>query len=200
MIGRIVPNKRLEEAIEIVQKVRDVGLDVKLTIVGRVNTGYGRRFVRKWRLHPWVTVVENASSSTKNSVLSQATLGLHTYQHEHFGIAVGEMIHAGVLPVVFDGGGVVELAFDPALRFVNKMDAAQKIVFLLAAPSEYKNELVRRLHRGAAVIPPFVEAFGTRTTRPFGTGLVSWHLNCRRNSEGLLHYFPRFQPMRFIPL
>ena len=151
MIGRIVPNKRFEEAVDIVRKVRDAGLDVRLTIVGRVNTAYGRRFARKYRKHSWVTIAANASAKEKETVLARATLGLHTYQHEHFGIAVGEMIHAGVLPIVFDGGGVVELAFDRALRFSTKLEAAQKIAILLDARSEYKSELVARLQRSEAL-------------------------------------------------
>jgi hypothetical protein len=54
------------------------------------------------------------------------------YRGEHFGIAVAEMICAGVLPFVHDSGGVCELVTDPSLKFVTTTDLLHKVIAVMS--------------------------------------------------------------------
>lgn len=63
--------------------------------------------------------------------LAKARIGVHMYRGEHFGIAVAEMICAGVLPIVHDSGGVRELVTDPGLRFSDMTDLLQKVMAVM---------------------------------------------------------------------
>lgn len=122
-LGRIVPGKRLEQAVALTEALRDQGLPARLEVLGRADTAYARRFLKAHRRHPNVTLTPNASPADLVQALARARLGFHGYRQEHFGIAVGEMIAAGVIPLVFDGGGVAELVPDEQLRFRTRAEA-----------------------------------------------------------------------------
>ena len=116
-IGRIVPNKKLEEAVEVLDRLRAWGFPATLQIVGRADSAYAKQFLRRYRGHPGLTLNPNADMDTLHQALMRARVGIHLYRSEHFGIAVAEMICAGVLPLVHDSGGVCELVQDHDLRF-----------------------------------------------------------------------------------
>ncbi|MBV0911120.1 glycosyltransferase family 4 protein [Anianabacter salinae] len=116
-LGRLVPNKRHDEAIRIAQDLHRGGIDVTLDIVGRSDAVHLRHLRALTHDMPFVRLLPDADDATRLRALAEATLGLHCYRHEHFGIAAAEMILAGVVPVVFDGGGITELVPDHALRF-----------------------------------------------------------------------------------
>ncbi|MEL7213490.1 MAG: glycosyltransferase family 4 protein [Pseudomonadota bacterium] len=133
-IGRIVPNKRLEEAIAITEALRDRGYPKTLTILGRADSAYARRLIAQHQHKPYLRFLPNASDTDRAKALATASIGLHLYQHEHFGIAVAEMITAGLIPVVYDGGGVRELVPDRALRFRTRAEAVDRIATARTTP------------------------------------------------------------------
>lgn len=130
-LGRIVPNKRLDDAIAALDGLRARGWPVHLTLIGRAPGPAGRAILRRARAHSHVTVLTDADSATKAAVLARANIGLHLYRGEHFGIAVAEMIAAGVLPVVHGIGGVVELVPDPGLHIARAADLPDRVAALL---------------------------------------------------------------------
>lgn len=132
-LGRLVRNKNLGFAIRLCNALRREGLPVHLTIIGRANTIYGRWLVWRYRHHPAIRFVPDASREEIAEILCSVRTGLHCYRHEHFGIAVGEMITAGVVPLVFDGGGVRELVRPRALRFRDFTDAKARLRLVIAA-------------------------------------------------------------------
>lgn len=133
-LGRIARNKRLEEAVEVLDRLRAVGIPAELDICGRASGRYANRFAARYAHHPHIRLILNADQTEKARALSEATLGLHMFRGEHFGIAVAEMIHAGVVPLVYDDGGVRELVTTPELRFTSANEAARIATRLLTRP------------------------------------------------------------------
>ncbi len=135
-IGRIVAGKRLEEAVNLLDALRAQDLPATLHIIGRADTPYARRFLQRHKDHPHLELSPNASATTLAQALARARLGIHPYRSEHFGIAIAEMIGAGVLPLVHDSGGVCELVPDLALRFRSETDLASKAASLMQATAD----------------------------------------------------------------
>ncbi len=147
-LGRIVPGKRLEEAVAILDLLRHHGHPARLAIVGRADTPYARRLLARLRHHPGVELAPDASAARLRALLARASYGLHCYRSEHFGIAVAEMILAGLVPVVHDGGGVAELVPDPALRFTTPAHAARALSRLMALPRAELRGISQDLKQG----------------------------------------------------
>jgi len=131
-LGRIAPGKRLDEAVEIIERLRAREIPARLHIVGRADSPYARRFLRRHKGKDFLQLSPNATPNQISAALARATFGLHCYRFEHFGIAVGEMIAAGCLPLVFDGGGVCELVPDATLRFATPEEAVTRAEALIA--------------------------------------------------------------------
>ena len=144
-LGRIVPGKRLEDAVALTQALRSQGLPAHLHVVGRADSLYARRFLKAHAGHPNVTLSPNASPRTVAEALARARLGFHGYRQEHFGIAVGEMIIAGLLPLVYDGGGVAELVPDARLRFRTRPEALTQARQLMELSVKDRDALWRSL-------------------------------------------------------
>ncbi|APX91407.1 hypothetical protein BV394_16075 (plasmid) [Brevirhabdus pacifica] len=167
-LGRIVPGKRLEEAVAILTALRRQGHPARLAIVGRAEGAYARRLLARLAPHPGLELHPDASPSRLATLLARASLGLHCYRQEHFGIAVAEMITAGILPVVHDGGGVAELVPDPALRFADPAGATRRLARLLALPLTERARMAHCLGQGKALKKALdFEAELDRVTGPF---------------------------------
>ncbi|PRX33911.1 Glycosyltransferase involved in cell wall bisynthesis [Meinhardsimonia xiamenensis] len=151
MLGRMERNKRIEEGIAIVERLRAEGLPAELDVAGRAATAHARRLLRRHAGREWLRFHPDASPATVATLLAQARFGLHCYRNEHFGIAVAEMICAGLVPVVFDGGGVCELVTEPELRFANAQEAAARLFALMMRPAAELEDLSRRLRQGEAL-------------------------------------------------
>jgi len=150
-VGRLVPGKRLEDAVEIIAKLRDNGIPAYLQIVGRATGPYSRAFVAQYNPLSFVTITQNATRPQLARAMASARYGLHCYRHEHFGISVAEMITAGCLPFVFDGGGVVELVPDRRLRFDCVDSAVNKISALVDVSLQKQTALQRTLQSTSAL-------------------------------------------------
>ena len=135
-IGRIVPNKRLEDAIALTEALRARAYPATLTILGRADSAYAQRLIARHCQKPYLRFEPNASSAQLTDALATARIGLHFYRHEHFGIAVAEMITAGLIPLVYDGGGVRELVPDRTLRFRSLKEATARAAALLQTPDK----------------------------------------------------------------
>lgn len=133
-LGRIVPNKRLEDAIFIIDQLRSRGHDCEIDIVGRSNIPYAQQLADTYRENPAVTFHPDASDEDKTALIARAQFGLHCYRNEHFGIAVAEMLLLGCIPIVFNGGGVTELIEDSRQRYSTLKEAVDNISLLLNLP------------------------------------------------------------------
>lgn len=150
-IGRLVSNKRFEDAIRIINLLREQGYPMELDIVGRADSGFAKRLMHRFRNRHYIRFHQNAEPELVGKLLAEARFGLHCFRNEHFGISVAEMILAGVVPIVYDGGGVTELVTQPELRFQNLPEAADCLTQLVDADISKTDAIAGKLQKGKAL-------------------------------------------------
>jgi glycosyltransferase involved in cell wall biosynthesis len=146
-IGRISPEKRVERIIAILKKVRGRGHDIHLHVIGEADrTPYGR-FVQGLceQERDWVVLEGRQFGAAKNRLLTQHCFGIHGRSWEPFGISVAEMVKAGCIVWVPNGGGQVEIVDHPLLIYNSLEDAVFKIEYVLK-----RNEVQRELREHLA--------------------------------------------------
>jgi glycosyltransferase involved in cell wall biosynthesis len=134
VLGRLGPEKELEKVVAIVEGVRALGHPVTLLLVGftdrRGAAGrYGRRIIALARdRRSWMEVRVGVPRAELETIMASSRWGLHGMAEEHYGMAVAEMVLAGCVPFVPDGGGLVEIVGDlPELRYRSVEDAVATI-------------------------------------------------------------------------
>lgn len=148
-IGRIVPAKQVETNVAILADVRRRGHDVHLHIVGSpVDGEYYNRIRRLQAEHAaWVHLETNLSRAELTQLVARHKYGIHAMPHEHFGIAVAEMVNAGCIVFVPNDGGQVEITGNRSdLVYSSPADAVEKIDRILRAPDR---QGALRQHLGA---------------------------------------------------
>ncbi len=144
MIGRVAPEKRIEQAIAILESVRRRGHAVRLHICGRIpNDGYGQSISKLCALHrEWIVAEGMVTGERKSKLLASCRFGIQVRHAEPFGISVAEMVKAGAIVFAPDNGGQAEILDDPNLLFGSIDDAVEKISDVLS--SEEKQVTLRR--------------------------------------------------------
>jgi glycosyltransferase involved in cell wall biosynthesis len=138
-IGRISPEKELDRVFDIVGAVRRQVPEARLQLVGtRAQRGYYRRIMRRAREHAdWVSVREGVSRADLVRLIGSQRYGVHGMREEHFGMAPAEMVLAGCIVWVPEGGGQTEIVGDsPQLTYGSVDDAVAKILHTLRDPDE----------------------------------------------------------------
>lgn len=138
-LGRLSPEKRVEEAVEIMRAVRQAtGADLHLHVLGDpLHSPYGRRLqTLAAAAGPWVRLEGEVSGRQKWELLARHRYGIHACRGEAFGIAVAEMIRAGLVPFVPAMGGVQEIVAAPALEYTDSAEATRKIAAVLQDPGQ----------------------------------------------------------------
>lgn len=145
-IGRIAPEKELDRVIDIVTGVRRQVEGVTLHIIGTPDyKKYFRRIAARAR-DAGFTIHQNLSRAALVDLVSRQRYGIHGMLEEHFGMAPAEMVRAGCIVWVPDGGGQVEIVDDPRLIYGSVDDAIAKIVATLRDP---RQEAALRTHLAA---------------------------------------------------
>jgi glycosyltransferase involved in cell wall biosynthesis len=129
-IGRVDPEKRLEQVIEIMDRVRDAGFPkLRLHLAGRIReTSYGRKIRGLIRTRQWITAYADVYGDAKRTLISSRRFALHACEIEGFGISVAEYVKAGVIPFVPGKGGAAEVVPFADLQYRTTKEAVQKIV------------------------------------------------------------------------
>jgi glycosyltransferase involved in cell wall biosynthesis len=124
-------------AVDIVERVRQRGHDLTLTLFGHPDSDeYGRRLDELARTRPWFRIERSLSREDLAAALARHRYGIHTMHEEHFGMAPAELQRAGCIPFVHNSGGAVEIVGrDPRLVFENAADAAEKIARTIRQPA-----------------------------------------------------------------
>jgi glycosyltransferase involved in cell wall biosynthesis len=128
-IGRIAPVKQIVETIDIIETVRARGHEVSLLICGQRDDGrYERRLREMAAARPWIELLVDAPRNTMLDRVGACRYGLHAMPHEHFGIAVAEMVRLGLVCFAQADGGTAEiLGGDHRLLFESPEQAVEKI-------------------------------------------------------------------------
>jgi glycosyltransferase involved in cell wall biosynthesis len=135
-VGRMSPCKRWGRAVDIVDRVRRAGVDLEFILIAhRDDPDYGRRIAALAESRPWFRILWDLSREQLARELAAHRYGIHTMEGEHFGIAVAEMLGAGVIPFVHDSGGPPEIVDGRSeLLFRDPAEAAGKIAAVVANP------------------------------------------------------------------
>lgn len=151
ILGRVVPGKRIEDAIEIVDRLRKHGWDVGLLIIGRAPDpmGYANRLCTLLADKPWARWHEAPSREELERMVAGQKYGLHCYRYEHYGIAPLELQLLGCIVFVHDSGGQREIVSEAVQRYTSLDDAVEKIDSVLRNPATHST-LLRQAAANAA--------------------------------------------------
>jgi glycosyltransferase involved in cell wall biosynthesis len=128
-LGRVSHEKRIERMINIVSRVRQLGNDVHLHIIGPIGEdAYGRMIAGKIAEHAaWCFADGSKRGREKFELLARHKYAIHGRDGEAFGIAIAEQVRSGCIPFVPDSGGPVEIVAEPSLCYRDEADAVEKI-------------------------------------------------------------------------
>lgn len=132
-IGRLVPEKGIDIIIDILKKVGKTGQDTHLHIFGGIdNSPYISSLQRLCdENREWAFMEGKIFAAKKQEIIAQHKFGISNCKNESFGIAIAEMVKAGCIVWVPNGGGQVEIVNHPMLIYDTVEDAADKIVKVL---------------------------------------------------------------------
>ncbi|NMF84380.1 glycosyltransferase [Nodosilinea sp. P-1105] len=175
--GRVVVAKYTHRVIEILAAVRRQGFDIKLYITGggggTYSWGYGRKVRHLATAHAdWVQLYYDLPHSDYLTLLTRCRYGLH-HKPEPFGIAVAEMVQAGMIPFVTNRGGQIEIVngANTDIIFQSAQEAVDKIVAVLANPQRQITLLDSlQQQRTLFSLDQFVRAMGHQVARAADEG------------------------------
>ena len=140
-LGRISPEKEFERLMNILARVRAGVPDLTLTIVG-TSDRHGRAYFDRLAalaasLGSWITFRQDLSREAVKTLMAETRYGIHAMREEHFGMAPAEMVRAGMIVWVPNGGGQVEIVgADSGLAYETENEAAESITRVLSDAGE----------------------------------------------------------------
>ena len=143
-MGRVSPEKDYERVMHILARVRERAPYIRLTLIGtwdeKTSAYYQQLVALAASLDParsWITMRSDLSRNEVRAVLARVRYGIHGMREEHFGMAPAEMVRAGMIVWVPNGGGQVEIVGDaPLLRFDSDDEAVDSILHVINDPGE----------------------------------------------------------------
>jgi len=132
-LGRISEEKKLEQAIEIIEAVRNKGNLINFHIVGKIDSSiYSTKILKICESKKsWIKLYGSKYGNEKYDILTSYKYGINCCEVEAFGISTVEMIKAGMIPFINSSGGQKEIVNNEALCFINNEDAVLKICNLI---------------------------------------------------------------------
>lgn len=126
VLGRVVPGKRIEFAIEFVNKIRKLGITVNLLIVGSADAAYAADINKLIAGKSYVEWKQGLNREQLESVISSCKWGLHCALFEHYGISALELQRLGCLTLVPNSCGQAELVEDARFSYKDIDDLVEK--------------------------------------------------------------------------
>ena len=143
-LGRIDPEKRIEDIIEIVLLARNLSqMNLKLYIGGGAQPncqGYMSMLKEITSKYDWIVWQGEVYGKEKEAFLLSGTFAVHTRRDEEFGISITEYLKAGLVAIVPNEGGACEIVNSPALSFDTNAKAAMILARLLSDTDFFKNQ------------------------------------------------------------
>lgn len=135
VMGRLVPEKGVGLVVDVLARVR-AERPVHLHVLGRpVRAAFARDVDALRRRHgDWIHLEGPVYGPEKEALLGRHRYGLSGCRSEAFGIAVAEMVKAGAIVWVPDGGGQTEIVDHPGLVYSGAGNAASLILETLGRP------------------------------------------------------------------
>jgi glycosyltransferase involved in cell wall biosynthesis len=160
VVGRLAPDKRILDAIRIVDGVRERGCDLSLHVVGAAPRAY-RRYVRRVESaaaeRSYVTVERDVARARLEDLLCTHKYGLNCKPEEHFGMSVAEYVASGMVAFAPDSGGQREVLDGREDRLFGSIEEAIDLIAAAAdaddppalPPDRFGTERFRRAIRDA---------------------------------------------------
>ncbi len=151
LMARLVPEKGVENIVGILDVVRR-HLDVHLHILGRRDDPECSRRIEGLARDrsEWMSLEGRVSGEAKTDMLARHRYGISGCRHEAFGIAVAEMVRAGMIVWVPGGGGQVEIVGESGLIYGTPAEAVSRILAVIGDTAK-EDEMRRRLGTRAAM-------------------------------------------------
>ena len=139
--------------MRILARVRPHAPDLRLTIVGTSDRHTARYFAGLQSLArslgEWIEFRRDVSRDELRTLMGSYRYGLHGMREEHFGMAPAELVSAGAIVWVPNGGGQTEIVgHEPSLVFDSDAEAVRKISAVLIDPLEQARLRQRLAERG----------------------------------------------------
>ena len=131
VLGRLAPDKRILDAIEVVDRLRARGHDVHAHVVGSAPAAYRtyvRRVERAAARRAYVHLGRDLPRARIEALLGSHRYGLNAKPEEHFGMALAEFVAAGMVAFAPDDGGQREVLAGRDDRLFDSLDEAVDLV------------------------------------------------------------------------
>lgn len=128
ILGRVVPGKRLDIAIRLVERLQANGINVGLTIIGSPAGAYQQTIENLIADKPYITWKSGLSRAQLEAAAAQCKWGLHCAPYEHYGLAAIELQRLGCLTLVPDSCGQSELVADDRFKYRSEQELYEKFV------------------------------------------------------------------------
>lgn len=139
-VGRIERSKNILRTIEIIKGLRNQGHDVHLHVIGSPSDKrYYKKVKNEIEKKEFLYLEGEMSREKLLKLISTHKYGIHGMEHEHFGIAVAELVAGGTIPFVHDSGGPREIInHNKDLLYKGEEDAINKIERVLCEEDKRK--------------------------------------------------------------
>ncbi|MFW5977646.1 MAG: glycosyltransferase [Halohasta sp.] len=127
VVGRIAPDKRVLDAMTIVDRLRDRGHALHLHIVGSAPQSYQPyvdRVVSEADRRAYVSLERDVPRDRLETLLRTHRYGLNLKRNEHFGMSVAEYVAAGMIAFAHDSGGQRDILEGRADRLFDSLAGA----------------------------------------------------------------------------
>lgn len=148
-VSRFHPSKRLAEVVEIVERLRTRGHDLRLTIVGTPNHRSDEAEARRLAAGRagWLSLHTGIDRAELVPLMARHRYAIHAMPGEHFGIVVAEYLRAGCIPFVHARGGPVEIVGGESRLTFTDVDDAVSTIDRVLRDAELQLDLRSRLRQ-----------------------------------------------------
>lgn len=144
--GRVSPEKKIEDAISIIQKVRENGHYIELTIIGEFDqSDYSIKIQELANRKTWINTPGPIYGESKYKILPNFRYGINCCTREAFGISTAEMMKAGIVPFTPIQGAQKEITECAQITFDGIDDAVKKISAILES-TDLQTEICTHLN------------------------------------------------------
>ena len=145
-LGRISTEKQIEKIIKVLGQVRKDNINIHLHIVGGGKDPTYEKFIKNLceENKNWCSMEGKMRGQEKLEFIAKHKFGMSARDNEASGLAVAEMVKAGCIVFVPNGGGQTEEVGDQRLIYENIEDAVQKIKAVIKN-EKLQNNLQQRL-------------------------------------------------------
>lgn len=156
VVGRVVPHKRIEDAIDIVASVRERGVDARLQVIGTAPNGQYAGFLveraQALGVAPFVEFAGMVDDQNLFERFDRADALLSVSRHEGFCVPVLEAMHLGLPSFVRDGTAASEVGAGAAFIFDSSSSAVDAIAAVASEPARATHAAASGKRRAAALL------------------------------------------------